>query len=296
MGEGLRLVLLGLFKKLALADNLAALVALGFDRLGRGEIALGQFDALLLIMAFGLQIYLDFSGYTDMGRGVALMLGFRVPENFRRPLLARNIGDFWRRWHISLSHWLRDYVYRPLGPGRSSRYRSVLITMVVAGVWHGAGWTFLLWGLFHGLLFILYWMARPLLRRFADWCPPPLRPLYGFAGWLVTIFLIFCSLALFRSATLSQAVALLAALSGLVPSYVRLFGVFQEAIIIGVFVAVLGSEVLLEWMERPSAAKIRDSAVIRGIGELRPVLYALLLILVVLVAPQSERAFVYFQF
>jgi D-alanyl-lipoteichoic acid acyltransferase DltB (MBOAT superfamily) len=148
LSDGLSLFLVGLFKKLALADYLAQYV----DRVyGSADSA----DALALIVAtvaFAWQIYFDFSGYTDMARGLARMMGFQLILNFNHPYLAIGLGDFWSRWHISLSSWFRDYVYIPLGGNRGgtwATYRNLLITFLVSGVWHGANWTFAIWGLLH---------------------------------------------------------------------------------------------------------------------------------------------------
>ncbi len=148
--DGASLFLVGLFKKLALANYLACYA----DRVYENPSA---FDAPALLMAtfaFAWQIYFDFSGYTDMARGIAKVMGFNLILNFRNPYLATGIGEFWTRWHISLSSWFRDYVYIPLGGSRSGTlqtYRNLLITFAVSGIWHGASWTFLAWGLLHGL-------------------------------------------------------------------------------------------------------------------------------------------------
>ena len=148
--DGASLFLVGLFKKLALADYLSHYV----ERVYSDPAA---FDAPALIMAtfaFAWQIYCDFSGYTDMARGIAKVMGFNLMLNFRNPYLATGIGEFWTRWHISLSSWFRDYVYIPLGGNRRGKlltYRNLLITFAVSGIWHGAKWTFLIWGLLHGL-------------------------------------------------------------------------------------------------------------------------------------------------
>ena len=147
--DGASLFLVGLFKKLALANYLACYV----DRVYDNPSA---FDAPALLMAtfaFAWQIYFDFSGYTDMARGIAKVMGFNLILNFRNPYLATGIGEFWTRWHISLSSWFRDYVYIPLGGNRTGKlltYRNLLITFAVSGIWHGASWTFLAWGLLHG--------------------------------------------------------------------------------------------------------------------------------------------------
>jgi D-alanyl-lipoteichoic acid acyltransferase DltB (MBOAT superfamily) len=142
---------LGLVKKLVFADQIAQAVD-GVYGLGPGVIS-GP-AALLAIYGFSAQIYCDFSGYTDMAIGLALLLGVRLPTNFLRPYGAHSILDFWRRWHITLSHWLRDYLYIPLGGSRNGQIkemRNVIVTMVLGGLWHGASWTFVIWGLLHGI-------------------------------------------------------------------------------------------------------------------------------------------------
>lgn len=153
--RGAFLVALGLVKKVALADNLAPIVDRYFSA---AQSHPGAASAWGAVFAFALQIFFDFSGYTDIAIGCALLLGFHFPVNFRRPYFAVSITDFWRRWHISLSSWLRDYLYIPLGGnrgGRSKTYRNLIITMLLGGLWHGANWTFVAWGAYHGLLLSL---------------------------------------------------------------------------------------------------------------------------------------------
>src|SRR4029078_5291206 len=142
---------IGLVKKLVFADKIADALD-SIYRLAPGQVSAPS--ALLAIYGFSAQIYCDFSGYTDMAIGLALMLGVRLPNNFLRPYTAVSIVDFWRRWHITLSLWLRDYLYIPLGGNRKGRLREVrniLITMTLGGLWHGANWTFVIWGLVHGV-------------------------------------------------------------------------------------------------------------------------------------------------
>jgi alginate O-acetyltransferase complex protein AlgI len=150
IADGISLFLVGLFKKIALADYLALYV----DKV-YGAPQEHQAPALALAtFAFAWQIYFDFSGYTDMARGIARTMGIRLMLNFHNPYLADSLGDFWRRWHISLSTWFRDYVYIPLGGNRKgdfSTYRNMALTMVISGIWHGAAWTFLIWGVLHAL-------------------------------------------------------------------------------------------------------------------------------------------------
>jgi alginate O-acetyltransferase complex protein AlgI len=150
ISDGLSLFVVGLFKKVALADYLALYV----DKVYSNP---DQFQSPALLLAtflFAWQIYFDFSGYTDMARGIARLLGIRLMLNFNNPYLATNLGDFWNRWHISLSSWFKDYLYIPLGGNRKGRfntYRNIFITMVVSGLWHGAAWTFVIWGAVHAI-------------------------------------------------------------------------------------------------------------------------------------------------
>ena len=157
VADGLSLFVVGLFKKVALADYLGLYV----DKVYGAPARFGAPALLLATFCFAWQIYFDFSGYTDMARGVGRMLGIRLMLNFNNPYLATGLGDFWRRWHISLSTWFRDYVYIPLGGNRRGAFRTYVnmcITMVVSGLWHGASWTFVAWGALHAL-------GRVLTRR-----------------------------------------------------------------------------------------------------------------------------------
>jgi D-alanyl-lipoteichoic acid acyltransferase DltB (MBOAT superfamily) len=147
--QGIMLIAQGMFKKIALGDNLAPIVQTGFAN----PHLMGTFDAWACVLAFSLQIYYDFSGYTDIAIGSAEVLGFRLPENFQMPYSATSLKDFWHRWHISLSTWLRDYLYIPLGGSRKGKTRSsvnLIATMLLGGLWHGASWHFVIWGGLHG--------------------------------------------------------------------------------------------------------------------------------------------------
>jgi alginate O-acetyltransferase complex protein AlgI len=170
---GVGLFALGLFKKVAIADRMA----LFSDPVFREPATYGSYATWVAVLAYALQIYCDFSGYSDTALGAAHLLGYSLTRNFDMPYLAVNVSDFWRRWHISLSTWLRDYLFIPLGGSRGSRwltYRNLLITMALGGLWHGASWTFVAWGVFHGLLLIAHrlWQgaceARPRLARLLE--------------------------------------------------------------------------------------------------------------------------------
>ncbi|MEM7231589.1 MAG: MBOAT family protein [Planctomycetota bacterium] len=155
MHDGMWLVLFGLFKKVVIADNLAPIADAIFDDPGSAS----GIEVLLGVYAFAFQIYGDFSGYTDIARGIAKFLGFDLRINFRQPYFATNPSDFWQRWHISLSTWLRDYLYIPLGGSRGTLMRTarnLMITMILGGLWHGAAWNFVAWGLFHGAILVGY--------------------------------------------------------------------------------------------------------------------------------------------
>ncbi|MFW5797190.1 MAG: MBOAT family O-acyltransferase [Spirochaetota bacterium] len=165
--EGTRRFMLGFAKKVLIADGVASLADAAFA-LSAPHAA----DAWLGIAAYAVQIYYDFSGYSDMAVGLGLMIGFRFPENFDRPYLSRSITEFWRRWHMSLSGWLRDYLYIPLGGNRrgtARTYANLLTVMVIGGLWHGAAWTFVLWGAWHGVWLI----GERLVKRGAGPRPVP---------------------------------------------------------------------------------------------------------------------------
>jgi alginate O-acetyltransferase complex protein AlgI len=154
--DGLFLVLIGLFKKIVIADNLAVIVNCIFSEDLR---ELSGADCLVGVYAFAFQIYGDFSGYSTIARGLAKWMGFDLMTNFRMPYLARTPKDFWARWHVSLSTWLRDYLYIPLGGNRGGIWRTcrnLMLTMLLGGLWHGAGWTFLVWGMLHGLILVIH--------------------------------------------------------------------------------------------------------------------------------------------
>ena len=171
--DGASLFLVGLFKKLALANYLSFYVERVYDN----PKAFGAPALLLATFAFAWQIFFDFSGYTDMARGVAKVMGFNLILNFNNPYLATGLGEFWSRWHISLSSWFRDYVYIPLGGNRGGKlatYRNLFLTFFISGIWHGAAWTFMIWGALHGLgVLITRELERSALYR--ERFPKPLK-------------------------------------------------------------------------------------------------------------------------
>jgi D-alanyl-lipoteichoic acid acyltransferase DltB (MBOAT superfamily) len=202
LASGLFIFAIGLFKKAVIADSLSSWVAPVFDS---GPVP-PLIDAWGAAVAFTLQIYFDFSGYTDMAVGLGRMFGIVLPENFDSPYKARSITEFWRRWHITLSTFLRDYLYIPLGGNRHGEWRTtlnLLLTMLLGGLWHGAGWTFVLWGGWHGVLLGVERQGR---RRGVS-LPGPL-------AWALTFTAVAVGLVLFRAPSLERAGIMLAGLSG----------------------------------------------------------------------------------
>lgn len=201
MVTGVLLLIMGLSKKCLFADQLAPYADLMFQTAAAGQPVL-PWDAWQGLLAFTLQIYFDFSGYSDMALGLALMFGFRFPVNFDSPYQARSIIEFWRRWHITLMRFFRDYVYFPLGGSRKGVPRTLLNVMIVmglSGLWHGAGWTFIVWGLLHGL----YLVVAHLWKDFAGKTPQVVQTVVGLLGGPITFLAVVWGWVWFRAADMA---------------------------------------------------------------------------------------------
>ncbi|NJM72710.1 MAG: MBOAT family protein [Scytonema sp. RU_4_4] len=197
VADGLWLIARGAVKKGILADHLGIFVDLCFGNLQRA----GSTDLWLATFAYGFQLYLNFSGYVDIARGSALLFGLVLPENFDFPYFSTSIADFWRRWHITLGDWLRNYLYFPLGGSRQGLDRTCLnliIVMLIAGIWHGAALGFVLWGLFHGLALAVHRLTDAISDRFEDLENFWQQPLGTILAWLLTQFMVFTSWIWFR--------------------------------------------------------------------------------------------------
>jgi D-alanyl-lipoteichoic acid acyltransferase DltB (MBOAT superfamily) len=286
-GEALFLVAVGLVKKLVISDQLAQNLV---DRVFEHPESFSALEVLAGVYGYAVQIYCDFSGYTDIAIGSALLLGIRFPKNFDAPYQARNLADFWRRWHISLSTWLRDYLYIPLGGNRGGSwltYRNLMITMVLGGLWHGASWTFVFWGFLHGLGL---GVTRAWERRKPRAPAPPEASLAGVAGRVVATLLTFHYVCLawifFRATTFKQAVLILKQLATLTTFHPNL-----PPLVVGFLMVGLVSHYT------PRAAYDRMQ---RAFIELpAPVQGALLFAVAVLLHEAASTAvvpFVYFQF
>ena len=281
--EGVWLITWGLFQKVYIADNIARMVDTIFapDWSGTGT------EALIGIYAYAIQIYCDFSGYTDIARGVAKLLGFDIRLNFDLPYFATNPSDFWRRWHISLSSWLRDYVYIPLGGSRAGEwrtYRNLFTTMVLVGLWHGAAWTFILWGAYHGCLLIMYRMvSRSALGQHQQ----HELGLFGKSLSIIGMFHLTCfGWLLFRAQSVDQVtdfVHLIATQFSQDPAALRLLGALLG------YASILVVIQMIQYT-RHSALILRHASL-----PVRGVVYGVLFYLMVLHGGVSD-SFIYFQF
>ncbi|MDP8237124.1 MAG: MBOAT family protein [Candidatus Erginobacter occultus] len=277
--RGAAFISLGLAKKILIANPCGKIADVAFD-----AGAIGVLDSWYGVVAYAFQIYFDFSAYTDMAIGLGLMLGFVFPKNFDSPYLAKSITEFWKRWHISLSSWLRDYLYIPLGGNRKGKrrtYVNLALVMLLGGLWHGAAWNFVIWGGFHGLLLGLERMGgkHSAYRRL----PGPVRV-------ALTFFLICISWVFFRAADLPAALAYLGAMFGLVPGTATaplLGGLIYQPYYLGTFILAgmitWGAPQTWDWTRRLPAWKI-------------VICLALFLISILILATQAYNPFIYFIF
>lgn len=294
--RGLFLILLGLMKKIAIADGLSGVV----DVIYNTEAELTPLDVILSTYAFAFQILGDFSAYTDIARGTSKLFGIDLMKNFDAPYFARSPSDFWRRWHISLSTWLRDYLYIPLGGNRGSKfntYRNLMITMVLGGLWHGAAWNFVLWGFYHGLLLGVF--------RFFQTEPDPTATENGGqphpALWRVALRHLVVGLSiigffqltcigwlLFRAESFSQIQHMLTTLAST-------DGWWTTRISRPQLGTLAGLAFLLPW-EAMTFVTGKDSFYRSWPATLRGALVAILVIIVLMGISNESSTFIYFQF
>ncbi len=256
---GLKIMLWGFFKKIVIADRAAVAVNTVYNS---AEYYSGLYFVLATVI-FAMQIYCDFSGYSDIAKGCAKILGFDLMENFERPFLAGNIKDHWRRWHVSLSSWFMDYVYIPLGGNRQGalkKYRNLLITFMVSGLWHGAAWTYVIWGTIHGIGVVFYnIMADKMyrLRRFLRTDKIKIiGGIYNFIAVFVTFAFVCFTFIFFRSNTMSDCIFILKHILWdfriwATPQYLfNVFtgmglGLFEWAVLLGAIIYLMGSEIFV---------------------------------------------------
>jgi D-alanyl-lipoteichoic acid acyltransferase DltB (MBOAT superfamily) len=294
--DGLLLLSLGLFMKVVLADAMLSGTA---DNVFGHVGPLLTLDTWIGVLAFSGQIFFDFAGYSTCAIGAALCLGFVLPENFRYPYGAVGFSDFWRRWHITLSAWLRDYLYIPLGGNRKGEVRTyinLMLTMLLGGLWHGANWTFVVWGGLHGFYL---WVEKFIRDKFA--AKPKLQPALVTAGFtatgnssnafiyaLFTFFLINVTWVFFRAPTFSQAFQMLGSMFGMNNGGVPLLTTMA---IIKVWVIISLMVVVHWWMRDTSVLKLAYKIPWWFLG----IVWALMLIGIML-SQESSNSFIYFQF
>jgi D-alanyl-lipoteichoic acid acyltransferase DltB (MBOAT superfamily) len=309
---GLRLMLLGFVKKLVVADQLAVFV----DPIFRQPAGFTAVDTMIGAAFFGLQIYFDFSGYTDIARGAAQTLGFRLMENFNLPYLARSIGEFWHRWHISLTSWFRDYVYIPMGGNRVSEIRwsiNVMTVFMLSGLWHGANWTFVWWGALHGGMLIVGRMTQERRARARSYLGlDRYKDVMQFPEVVVTFALVTIAWVFFRAESVFDALSILKSwVVFLVQLFPMMFGkgggrlVLENsqmpAIILNqaTLFCVIGAVIIA--CESIKSASLRSGKPIDEFlrfssAHLRWATYYAAAVLIVLSGGYGARQFIYFQF
>ncbi len=282
------LILAGFFRKLVIADGVAPLVDSVFAAPGTADwlsLACGA-------AAFALQIYGDFAGYSDIARGVARLLGFELMVNFRQPYLSRSVTEFWRRWHISLSTWLRDYLYIPLGGNRhgaAATYRNLLLTMLLGGLWHGARWNFVVWGGLHGLFLAVhkYALSRSGRPRKIAAAPAPFTP-RALLSIAATFLLVSFAWVFFRATSFADAAACLAGIATLRGGF--------AALPLGIVLKTAVFAALTLALDLPAYRADSQEALLRFPWLLRGVCYAAMFLLIILLRPIDDVPFIYFQF
>ena len=290
--DGMRQILWGLFKKVVVADNCAVYVDSVWT-----DIA-GQSGSTLALSAvlYSFQMYADFSGYSDMAIGIGKLLGFKITRNFNNPFFALNVADYWRRWHISLTSWLTDYVFTPLNIrfrdwGKMGIILAIIINMVVVGLWHGANWTFAVFGLYHGLLFVPLILSGAFMKKAKlktnKFGLPVLK---DFGRMLLTFMLVTVGLVIFRAESIGQAWEYLCGIFG--NSLFSIPWLKDQIYYIpqSLFIFIM---LITEWVQR----KEQHGLVLNAIHSkwLRYIIYAFLLLMMIWVGGQAET-YIYFQF
>jgi D-alanyl-lipoteichoic acid acyltransferase DltB (MBOAT superfamily) len=282
------LIVIGLFKKVVIANFLGASIV---DAAFASPTRHGSLELLIAVYGYAVQIYADFSGYTDMAIGLALLLGFRFPQNFDSPYTATSLQDFWRRWHMTLSRWLRDYLYIPLGGNRGGRartYRNLMITFILGGLWHGAAWTFVVWGTIHGSF--LAWEHRARERRAEQGRPEPVDSRRRRLWQRVVTFHVVClAWVFFRAESFGNAFDVLIRIAN-----PRHWGdgapLITGGVILAILVGIAGQYVPPTVTARTMARFSRLSPVATG------VVLGFALLVVNTMGPRGVAPFIYFRF
>lgn len=296
--EGLPLILIGLAKKILIADNLAQLVEMGTKVPG----AYGAVETWIFAYAFAFQIYFDFSGYTDIARGSSMLFGYHIPINFNMPYIAANISDFWHRWHISLSTWLRDYLFIPLGGSRTNRWltnRNLLATMALGGLWHGASWSFVVWGVFHGVALILHREFQGVKKKLSAWSGFWESKFWHVFSVLLTFHVVCIGWIFFRVENIQTAFSMVKKMVLLKPLFSPA-GDFQFVILrpeLPIIVPVTLVLVALLLVQNFPISRLNERGTFSAMpAPLKAAFCSLLIILMIIFIPDGTQPFIYFQF
>ena len=298
LDEGMHLILMGLTKKVIIADNLALVVQAGFSH----PENFSSIDLWLITYAFAFQIFFDFSGYTDIARGSALLFGYKVPINFNLPYLAANIADFWRRWHISLSTWLRDYLFISLGGSRVGKWlnlRNLFITMALGGLWHGAGMHYLVWGAYQGILLILHKQYSEALQKAGLAEKLMKSKLYHVASIVVTFHAVCIGWVIFRAdnmnitwemiTKLAQAPVALLSFSAAQLQVLQIRDPIIFPALIVILPTLMIAHVVVDWLNDKKIYKSPPWALQVG-------MMVAMMCLLTIFSPDTSPRFIYFQF
>ena len=278
--EAFRLILVGLFKKVVISSFLANEIV---DGVFADPASHSTPEVIFGVYAYAIQIYADFSGYTDIAIGVALLLGFRFPQNFNSPYRAFSLRDFWRRWHMTLSRWLRDYLYIPLGGNRGRKiftYRNLMLTMLLGGLWHGSTWTFVIWGGIHGVVLSI---ERLIGERStpSQWFGAALR-------WFITFHVVCLAWVFFRAEDLDKAFDILGRIASF--DLANNAGVLTPLVVVVVLVALAVQFVPEEWKELFDENFASRNLIVQG------AVLAACLVAIDAFGPEGVAPFIYFQF
>ena len=283
--SGLKRFIIGLSKKVIISNNVAILADFVFDQGINYRNDLGTIIVWLGIVAYGLQIYYDFSGYSDMAIGLGKMFGFHFLENFNYPYVSKSITEFWRRWHISLSSWFRDYVYIPLGGNRVSKIKwifNILIVWMLTGLWHGASWNFILWGLYFGIILLL---EKLFLKKILDKLP-------GFIRWIYSIVLILIGWIIFRANNVTDILFYLKKLFDF--SSTNLVNLFIDTNFSISFIYIIIGIIFIFPIYKVIENKFQNSIIYECINSL--ICLCLLIICIMFLTSSNYNPFIYFRF
>jgi alginate O-acetyltransferase complex protein AlgI len=282
LSENMLLILGGLFKKMVIANYLAVRFV---DPVFTDPSQFSRFDLILAVYAYAIQIYADFSAYTDIAIGVAALLGYRFPQNFNQPYRALGIGDFWRRWHMTLSTWLRDYLYIPLGGNRHGALataRNLMLTMLLGGLWHGANWTFLIWGAMHGAALV----ADHSWRRSAVFARYGAGRIAKIADWALTFHFVCFAWLFFRSPSLDSATQYILGIWTDNGAQSTMPGIVPPLIVCGALTQIV-----------PPQTRAALGAMLDDRGAVAQAAFGFAILYVVIaMAPSASAPFIYFQF